>query len=135
MRAQPPVIVEEDRWFWEGVDDGRLLLHQCARCERLQHPPSPMCPQCGSLEWTTQQMSGQGRVHTWIVSQHPTQPDDDPRITALIALNEGPRLVSNLTGIRAADVANDMPVEVVFVDVAGVRLPQFRPAEHRPAPR
>jgi uncharacterized OB-fold protein len=87
-----------------------------------------MCPACGSVEWDVEELSGRGRVHSWIVSHHPTQPDDAPRIVALILLEEGLRLVSNLDGVEAEDVVNDMDVEVAFVEVDGVRLPQFRPA-------
>jgi len=87
-----------------------------------------MCPACGSVSWTTQQLSGRGTVYSWIVSHHPTDTDDAPRIVALIELDEGQRLVSNLHGVDIADVRNEMPVEVVFMDVDGVRLPQFRPA-------
>ncbi len=93
MRVEPPIVVEEDRFFWDGVEEGRLLLRQCAQCERIQHPPSPMCPACGSLKWSTKQMSGRGTVHSWIVSRHPTQPDEAPRVAAIIALDEGPRFV------------------------------------------
>ncbi len=72
-------------------------------------------------------MSGRGTVHSWIVSHHPSDPDDTPRIAAVIDLAEGPRFVSNLVGCEPDDVVNDMPVEVVFIDVDAVRLPQFRP--------
>ena len=72
-------------------------------------------------------------MHSWILSHHPTQPDEAPRIVALIELDEGVRLVSNLQDIDAADVKNDMAVEVDFADLdtfdgGTVRLPQFRPA-------
>jgi uncharacterized protein len=124
----PPLPDADETFFWDGVAAGELLLRQCATCGRLQHPPSPMCPQCGGLEWTTRQASGRGTVHSWIVSRHPTDPDDAARVVALIDLEEGVRLVSNLTDIDAADVANEMAVEVVFRDVDGTRLPQFVPA-------
>jgi uncharacterized OB-fold protein len=127
VRVKPPVVVDEDRFFWDGVQEGLLLLRQCAQCGRLQHPPSPMCPGCGSLEWSVRQMSGRGTVHSWIVSHHPSEPDDVPRIAVLIDLDEGPRFVSNLIDCEPDGVINDMPVEVVFVDVDSVRLPQFRP--------
>jgi uncharacterized OB-fold protein len=86
-----------------------------------------MCPGCGSLEWSVRPMSGRGKVHSWIVSHHPSEPDDAPRIAVLIDLDEGPRFVSNLIDCEPDGVINDMPVEVVFVDVDSVRLPQFRP--------
>jgi hypothetical protein len=92
-----------------------------------------MCPRCGSLEWDDQELAGRGRVHSWIASHHPTEPDDAARIVALIELDEGVRLVSNLQDIDSEDVENDMAVEVVFMDVDGVRLPQFRPARLKEA--
>jgi uncharacterized protein len=123
-----PDVGYEDESFWNGVKDGKLLLARCARCSRLQHPPSPMCPHCGSVDWEAQEASGRGKVQSWIVSRHPTEPDDAPRIVALIDLEEGVRLVSNLQDVEIADVENDMPVEVVFADIDGFTLPQFRAA-------
>jgi uncharacterized OB-fold protein len=86
-----------------------------------------MCPQCGSVTWDAREASGRGTVHSWIVSHHPTEADDAPRIVALIELDEGVRLVSNLQDIEPEEVRNDMAVEVVFMEIDGVRLPQFRP--------
>jgi len=123
-----PDVDYEDESFWNGVKEEKLLLARCARCSRLQHPPSPMCPQCGSVDWEAQEGSGRGKVQSWIVSRHPTEPDDAPRIVALVDLDEGVRLVSNLQDVEITDVKNDMPVEVVFADVDGFTLPQFRPA-------
>jgi uncharacterized OB-fold protein len=88
-----------------------------------------MCPACGSLEWGVEQLSGRGTVHSWIVSHHPSEPDASPRIIAVIQLDDGPRLVSNLQGVAVDEVVNDMAVRVAVADVEGVRLPQFEPAE------
>lgn len=123
----PPNVGHDDEYFWDGVRAGHLLLRKCAKCSQLQHPPTPMCPNCGSLEWTTQEAAGTGTVYSWIVSKHPTQPDAEPRIVALVELAEGLRLVSNLVDVESADVRNDMTVEVCFRDYDGVTLPQFRP--------
>ena len=79
------------------------------------------------MEWETQESAGRGIVHSWILSHHPTEPDAEPRIVVLVELEEGPRLVSNLCDIDAADVRNEMPVEVCFRELDGVLLPQFRP--------
>jgi uncharacterized OB-fold protein len=127
-RVIPPNPWRDDEFFWAGVQEGRLLIACCAKCSNLRHPPSPMCPVCGSLEWTAKQSSGRGSVHSWIVSHHPTASDDVPRIVALVELEEGVRLVSNLQGVSADDVRNDMAVEVTFAEIDGVKLPQFRPA-------
>jgi uncharacterized OB-fold protein len=91
-----------------------------------------MSPACGSLDWTLYELTGRATVHSWILSQHPTRADDEPRIVVLLDLEEGLRLVSNLQGVEVGDVRNEMKVEVIFVDVDGVRLPQFQPAHENP---
>ena len=124
----PPNVTRDDEFFWHGVDEDRLVLACCAKCSNLQHPPSPMCPVCGSLEWNAREATGRGTVHSWIVSRHPTETDEVPRIVALVELEEGVRLVSNLQDVDPAQVTNDMDVELVFREVDGIKLPQFRPA-------
>ncbi len=81
------------------------------------------------MEWEAHEASGRGRIHSWIVSHHPAVGRDAPRVVVLVDLDEGVRLVSNLHGSDAADVANDQPVEVIFVDIDGVKTPQFRLTE------
>jgi uncharacterized OB-fold protein len=118
----------DDAYFWDGVKERTRLLRKCAGCGQLQHPPTPMCGNCHSLAWETQKATGRGTVYSWIVSHHPTQPDANPRIVALVELDEGVRLVSNLVGIDAEDVRNDMAVEVTFVEYDNdVVLPHFKP--------
>lgn len=123
-----PVPGHDDLFFWDAVAEQRLVVRRCASCARLQQPPSPMCPACGSVEWTVEEVSGTGEVYSWIVSRHPNQPGEDARIVVVVELAEGVRLVSNLRDIDPADVHNGMPVEVMFAEVDGVVLPQFRPA-------
>jgi uncharacterized protein len=127
-RVIAPAVNRDDEYFWAGVDQDRLLVRRCIECSLLQHPPTPMCPRCGSVQWDVQELAGRGFVYSWIVSRHPTRPEDSPRIVALIELDEGMRLVSNLRGIDPADVRNGMRVEVGFGAIDGVKLPQFRPA-------
>ena len=130
MRVVPPVDDHGDRFFWEGARAGQLLIQRCRSCGTLRHPPAPMCGHCGSLEWEGTVSSGRGTVHSWIVSRHPSRPDDDPRVVVLVDLEEGTRLVSNLVEVDPDQVHNDMAVEVCFVayDDGEVVLPQFRPA-------
>jgi uncharacterized OB-fold protein len=129
-RVIPPVPDADDRAFWDGVADDRLLLQRCADCRVVQHPPSPMCPQCQSVDREWFEVSGRGSVYSWIQSHHPTAPDEKPRIVALIDLDEGARIVSNLDGIDLDAVEPGLPVEVFFAEVDGTKLPQFRPVTH-----
>lgn len=126
-RVIPPVPDRDDQYFWTGVEEGRLLARRCAHCSFLQHPPSPMCPKCGSVDWLIQELSGRGVVYSWIVSRHPSEAESSPRIVALVELEEGPRLVSNLQDVTVPAVVTGMPVELAFAEFDGVKLPQFRP--------
>lgn len=119
----------DDAYFWEGAQAGKLLLRICARCGQIAHPPVPMCSRCHSLHWSTRQASGRGEVYSWLESRHPSQPDAAPRIVALIDLEEGQRLVSNLIGIALEDVRPGLPVEVTFETVGEHVLPKFRPVQ------
>jgi uncharacterized OB-fold protein len=83
-----------------------------------------MCPHCQSLDFAVEELSGEGTVHSWIVSRHPWMPDDEPRVVGLIDLKEGIRMVANIAAPAAA-VANGMAVTVTFEDYEGVTLPQF----------
>jgi uncharacterized OB-fold protein len=89
-----------------------------------------MCPQCQSVDREWFEVSGRGSVYSWIQSHHPTAPDEKPRIVALIDLDEGARIVSNLDGIDLDAVEPGLPVEVFFAEIDGTKLPQFRPVTH-----
>ena len=126
----PPVPDHDDTPFWDGVREGRLLLQRCADCHTTRHPPSPMCARCHSVRHEWFDASGNGRVYSWIASRHPNATEDEaPRIVALIDLDEGVRMVSNLLDVDLADVHAGLPVRVTFVDCDGTTLPQFVPAE------
>jgi uncharacterized OB-fold protein len=85
-----------------------------------------MCGTCQSLDWEVQPASGRGTIHSWVLSHHPTEPDAAPRIVALVELDEGVRIVSNVIDADPVDVDNELPVELTFVTYEDVTLPQFR---------
>ena len=88
-----------------------------------------MCPHCRSLEWQLVTLSGRGTVYSYAVLHHPQHPAFEyPVLAALIDLDEGIRLVSNLVGVEPADIRIGDPVQAEFVDVeGGHRVPVFRP--------
>ena len=132
--VRPTTFDFDDAFFWEGAKGHKLLVQRCGDCDTLRHPPTPMCASCGSTNNQTTQSAGNGTILTWIVSQHPTEPDAEPRIVILVQLDEGTRIVSNLIDVEPThdQVLNDKRVEVCFVDYDGTVLPQFRLAEVQP---
>jgi uncharacterized OB-fold protein len=128
-----PAQTRDNAFFWQGVAEGRLLIQRCDGCGRLRHPPGPMCPSCHSLEWSAREASGRGRVYSFVVAHHPPIPPFEyPNLIALIELEEGTRLVSNLVGVDPSEAEIGMPVEVVFEAVdPELVLPLFQPVSGR----
>ena len=125
-----PVIMPDNAFFWEAAERGELVAQVCADCGAIRHPPRPMCPYCHSINREIIQLSGQGTVSSWIVPRHPHPHGFEASpIVALIELEEGIRLVSNLIDIDMDKVRNGMPVTVDFAPTQGGRaVPVFRPA-------
>jgi uncharacterized OB-fold protein len=126
-----PRVTHDGRFFWEGLEQGKLLIQRCGSCGALRHPPGPMCPKCQSLEWETLEASGRGTVYSYVVAHHPPVPPFDyPNLVVLVELEEGTRLVSNLVGASREEVEIGMPVICEIVEVEeGFKLPQFRPVQ------
>jgi uncharacterized OB-fold protein len=125
-----PTVTPDTQFFWDGLREGRLLIQRCAQCGRLRHPPRPMCPSCNSLDKEAIEASGRGRVYSFVMPQHPPDPFiEGCYIVALVDLDEGVRIVSNLRDVDPEDVTIGMAVEVTFETFDGdVVLHQFRPA-------
>jgi hypothetical protein len=128
-----PLVTIDSQFFWDGIKGHQLLIQRCAECGRLRHPPRPMCPHCNSLSWGTIESSGRGAVFSFVMPQHPPYPwFAYPYIVALVDLDEGIRLVSNLCDVAPDYVSIGMRVEVFYEHFDdGLVLPQFRPAASR----
>ncbi len=131
-RPKPlPIITEENHPFWEGCQQGKLLLQQCSRCHRYQFYPRLNCMHCNSdtLQWV--EASGRGTIYSYTIIHQNKSPEfvhDTPYNVAIVQLEEGPRLLSNLVDIEIAQMKVDLPVTVVFDRVNEmVTLPRFRP--------
>jgi uncharacterized OB-fold protein len=114
--------------FWDGTKRRELLVQKCNN-GHLRYPPRPICPECFSQESKWEKMSGKGEVYTFIIVRVSPRPDwEVPYVLAVIKLNEGPRMVSNVIGIKPEDVKIGMKVEVVYDDVTEqFTLPKFKP--------
>jgi uncharacterized OB-fold protein/acyl dehydratase len=130
-RRPRPAISDDTRFFWEGVERGELLIQRCRACGELRHPPRPMCPRCRSLEWDAVRACGRGTVHSYVVPHHPRLPAfPDRYVVALVDLEEGTRLVTNLVGVAPEEVRIGMAVELECTKVDDeLVLPLFRPAD------
>ena len=125
-----PTLTDDNRPFWDSCRAGRLSLQQCA-CGHLRYPISPFCPHCLSGEFSWKPVSGRGTVFSYVVyhqAYHPGFQEDLPYNVALVQLEEGPRMYSNIVGVANDQVRIGDAVEVVFDAVSPeVTIPRFRP--------
>ena len=127
-----PVSTAETAEYWAGCRRHELLIQRCSDCGGYQFYPRILCVACSgrSLQWA--RASGRGTVRSFTVVRRAVSEAyaaDVPYVVALIRLEEGPTLMSNIVGCAVEAVAMDMPVEVVFDDWPGdVTVPKFRPA-------
>lgn len=124
-----PGISNDTQFFWEGARSGQLRIQRCTACGTLRHPPGPVCSQCHSFEWEAVTASGRGTVYSFVVMHYPEVPPFEyPNVIALIELEEGTRLITQLVGIAPNDVRIGQKVQAEFHSYdGGMVLPQFRP--------
>jgi uncharacterized protein len=118
--------------YWQGCRNGQLLVQHCAACGQWQFFPRLMCVACGEEHPEWKPVSGRGTVETFTVVHVPLSEAysaDVPYVVALIRLEEGPRMMTNVVACEPADVRIGLPVEVIYEPWSdAVVMPQFRPA-------
>ncbi len=133
-KPQKPVPrpYQDSKPYWDAAKENRLLLQRCRDCNRFQFFPRGVCSHClgSALDWA--ESSGRGVVHTFTIANrapHPGFADNLPCVIAIIELQEGVRMMSNIVNCKPETVRIDMPVKVVF-EAAGpdIVLPMFAPA-------
>jgi uncharacterized protein len=116
--------------FWQGTKRHELLTQRCKDCRQYIFYPRSHCPHCFSLALEWLKCSGRGKVYSYTIIRRAALPgfaQDVPYILAIIELEEGPRLTSNIVGCKPEEVRIDMPVMAVFEDVTPeVTLVKFR---------
>ena len=89
----------DDRFFWDGCKQHKLLFQKCRQCGHVRWPAALICPVCHSDENELVESAGRGTLYTYAVyhrAYHPGFTGDIPYVTAVVALDEGPHLLSNL---------------------------------------
>ncbi len=130
-----PIIDATSRGFWEAASHGELAIQRCGQCRRLQHPPRPVCPECGATDLMFERMSGDATLLSWTMTHRSVleQFDDAaPYLCILVELVEqsGLVLASDYAGIDVdpAELRVGAAMRVTF-PAAGEQvtvLPQFR---------
>ena len=127
-----PQPTPETQHFWDGTRVNELRLQRCADCHKAYFPPRPFCPACASAQVAVFKASGRGRLYSYVIHHRPVPGFTPPYAIAVVELEEGPRLMTNIVDCPQTPEALqlDMPLQVTFVAQNDkITLPLFRPAK------
>ncbi len=127
-----PTISGETKPYWDSCRGGQLLIQKCDSCGEYQFYPRGICANCWSNDIQWHKASGKGTVWTFTVTYQNRTPgfaEDIPYVLALVELEEGVRMFTNIVECEPRDVKIGMEVEVTFVRANDqISIPYFKPA-------
>ncbi len=124
-----PVPTPETAHFWEGTRLGELRLQTCRACDHTYFPPRPFCPGCASRDVEVVRASGRASLHSYVISHLPAPGFEPPYTIAVVKLDEGPKMLTNIVGTPCdpALLQLDARVEVAFTAInEQITLPMFK---------
>jgi len=126
-----PQPTPETRHFWDGTRAGEIRLQRCDACSTVYFPPRPFCPSCSSRSVSVFRASGRAKLASYVINQRPHPAWDEPYSIALVELEEGVRMMTNVVGCPQTpeSLVLDMPLEVTFEKLTDeITLPLWKPA-------
>lgn len=117
------------RPFWESCKSGRMQMQRCEDCGVYVYYPVYVCPECASqkLAWTP--VTGRGKVYTYTVAAKASFETEGPMVLALVELEEGAMMVSNIVNTPPESVHIGMPVRIAYEPISDeITLPLFQAA-------
>lgn len=130
VEAYEPVATTDTRPYWEAAQRGRLRIQRCSACRQHYFYPRPFCPHCSSPEVEWVDVSGTGKLESYVINARPLPGTEGiSPVIALIRLTEGPVLLSNVVDVDPTpeNLPLDLPVEVTFQTRGSTAVPVFRP--------
>jgi uncharacterized protein len=128
MDVPAPEVTELTAPYWEALEAGRLQFQRCEACAHAWLPPREECPVCLGPDWAWQEATGTGRLISWVIYHHAFHEslrDRVPYNVAIVALDEGPRLITNIVGPEDG-LAIDHPVTLELGTEGQTSVARFR---------
>jgi uncharacterized protein len=116
MSGREARVLADLAWpFFEAAARDELVIPRCDACSRYFFYATVLCQHCHSHEWTWTRSSGLGRVYASTVVHRPLQRElKAPYVVAVVELDEGVRLLTNIVAHGGAQPAIGSRVEAVF---------------------
>ena len=131
-RIPAPPINELTRPFWDALkNDGALTFQRCKACGHAWLPARSDCPSCLADDWQRDNAAGGATLISWVVYRHAYHPAFESRLpytVAVVEVDEGPRMISNVVGADAASLRIDQRLRLAVEDEIDFKVPRFTPA-------
>ena len=132
-KARPtPHALPTTQPYWDAAEREELHFQRCSDCRLAFLYPRICCPCCGSAAVGWERASGRATLYSYVINHLPAPgfEGDAPHVIAIVQLDEGPRLLSNIVGVEALpeNLPLDMALQVAFEDRSGQNVPVFRPS-------
>ena len=118
--------------YWDGLARGALSFQRCSACGHAWLPARGECPACLGDQWRWEKAKGGAKLISWVVYHvafHPAFAKRLPYNVAIVELDEGPRLISNVVGVADAKTLKiDQRLWLVIEDENGTAVPRFKPS-------
>jgi uncharacterized OB-fold protein len=127
MSVPLPEPTQLTKPYWDALKQGHLVYQRCWRCRHAWLPPRQECPDCLYPDWEWMRASGCGHVVSWVVFHHAYHEAFKSRVpynVALVELEEGPRLLTNIVN-SAAGIAARRQVRLTIEEEQGFALARF----------
>lgn len=126
-----PRATPETQRFWDGTAAGELWIQRCLDEKHAFFYPRTSCPECGTEEIEWFRASGRATLYSFVVSHRPAPGFEPPYVIAVVQLEEGPRMMTNLVGVEPKLESIELDIDLVaeFEDRGeAMKVPVFRPA-------
>ena len=126
-----PELTPENRAFWTGGAEDKLMIAFCKDCTAAIHPPQLVCPKCWSKAIDSRAVSGTGTVYTHTVNYQPWAPGMNvPFALAVVDVDDAPgvRVTAEVVNAAPESIAIGQRMRITFLNVENVWLPQWEPA-------
>ena len=129
----PSIRIDRDnKEYYRGLLQQRLLLNHCEKCGTWHHPPRASCPKCWSWQVVPSEVSGKGTVYLFsflnAVPAHGAALPTEPFPVVSIELPEGVRVTTTVVNCLKSQLMIGMPVELIWIEREGMPFPAFQPA-------
>ena len=118
--------------YWDSLAQGALSFQRCSACGHAWLPARSECPDCLGDRWVWEKAAGGAKLISWVVYHvafHPAFANRLPYNVAVVELDEGPRLISNVVGVADAETLKiDQRLKLVIEDEGGTAVARFSTA-------